>query len=270
MRILTSLSFLLLFLSCNVSKHKHISYFDEISLDNPQLNIYTNKESQSKSPVLVFVHGGNWKSGDKKQYGFLGRNFARKGIVTVIPNYTLSPKADYDSMTFEIAQVIQWVKKNISTYGGDSTQIFLTGHSAGGHLIALATLNPKYGIAKGTVAGLILNDAAGLDMETYLKNNPPTEKNDYLTTWTADPKEWKKASPINYLDENSPRMLLYLGTKTYPSITSSNLRFLKELRKYQPDTKRIELDKKHVGMISQFLNRKNERYEEYIDFMKGN
>jgi acetyl esterase/lipase len=58
------------------------------------------------------LHGGYWNSGRKGTYDLLGRNFARKGVVTVIPDYTLSPTASYDEMTKEIAAVIKWVQAN--------------------------------------------------------------------------------------------------------------------------------------------------------------
>ena len=69
----------------------------------------------------------------------------------------------------------------------------------------------------------------------------------------ANPKEWKNASPIYFLDENSPRFKIYTGSKTYQSIKVSNVRFLKELHKYQPDVELCVLNKKHASMILQYF-----------------
>lgn len=255
--------------SCASKKHKDISYLPNSSKNSPTLNVFVPKNrNDSLHKVMVFVHGGNWNSGNKSLYSFIGRNFAKKGIVTVIPGYTLSPDADYDKMASQIAGAINWVKSNIGDYSGDTAALFLSGHSAGGHLIALSTMNPRYHVPTNTVSGIVLIDAAGLDMLTFLSKEPPTEKNDYITTWTKDRAVWKKASPITYIDANTPPIMLYLGSKTYPSIKSSNERFLKSLLVFQPHVEPMVLDKKHVGMITQFIWSKSKRYREILKFME--
>lgn len=272
------LSFLFIFpilFSCSISKHKDVSYLAEDSknkVDNveaPTMNIYQPKnKSAKKSPVLIFVHGGNWNSGKKETYGFFGKNFARKGVVTVIPGYTVSPNANYETMTKQIAEAITWVQENIEQYGGDVSQIYLTGHSAGGHLIALATLNPKYGIDEKSIAGIILNDAAGLDMHNYLLKFPPTEENNYKSTWTENPENWKAASPIYFLSDNSPKFKIYLGKKTYESIDVSVRKFVKELKEFQPDVKLDMINKRHIPMVLQYFWSFSNRYDEILEFME--
>jgi arylformamidase len=79
-------------------------------------------------------------------YDFYGKNFAKKGITTVIVGYTLSPEADYKEMATQVAEGIKWIQKNIAEYKGDPEKLFLTGHSAGGHLVALAVMNEEYEI----------------------------------------------------------------------------------------------------------------------------
>jgi acetyl esterase/lipase len=73
---------------------------------------------------IDFVHGGYWNSGRKGTYDLLGQ-FCSKGVVTVIPDYTLSPTASYDEMTKEIAAVIKWVQANSKEYKGNAKQILL-------------------------------------------------------------------------------------------------------------------------------------------------
>lgn len=256
------------FASCSSKKFKDVSYLKKQNKTERKLNIFVpRKQSKEPMPVLIFVHGGNWNTGNKNIYGFFGRNFAKKGVITVIPSYTLSPNANYDEMTREIAAAIEWTKNNIKDYNGDSQRIFVTGHSAGGHLVALATMNPKYGVEVGTVSGIILNDAAGLDMKHYLENYPPTKENDYLTTWTNNPEEWKNASPIYFLDKNTPPFLIYVGKKTYPSIKVANERFLKELKGFQKEAQPIFVNKKHIPMILQYFWPWSNRFDETVKFM---
>lgn len=271
--ILTSLACVCLLSSCAAKKFKDVSYIEnanpKISV-TPKLNVFTpRKTSEERLPVLIFVHGGNWNSGSKDQYGFFGRNFAKKGVITVIPDYTLSPAVSYDEMAQQTAEAIRWTKKHIAEYNGDPERIYLTGHSAGGHLVALAAMDAEYGIDPSDIAGIILNDSAGLDMYTYLKQEPPTSENNYLTTWTDNPETWKKASPINYIDKNTPPIMMYIGSKTYASIKEGSRIFLEALEPFQ-EVKPIILNKKHVPMIVQYFWPWNKRFDEIITFMKVN
>ncbi|WP_107037263.1 alpha/beta hydrolase [Brumimicrobium mesophilum] len=273
-KLLSLLAFLPILFSCSISKHKDISYLTEDSkkvdanLETPTLNIFQPKnKTDKKDPVLIFVHGGNWNSGKKESYGFFGRNFARKDVVTVIPGYNLSPDVNYNTMTKQIAEAITWVQANIEEYGGDGSQIYLTGHSAGGHLIALATLNPKYGIDEESIAGIILNDAGGMDMHNYLLKYPPTEENNYLSTWTKNEENWKDASPIYFLSDESPKFKIYLGSKTYKSIDVSVRKFTNELNEFQPEVEIDLIDKRHIPMVLQYFWSSSNRYDEILEFM---
>lgn len=261
----------LLLVGCSSKKIKDVSYLqssDKTAGVTPSLNVFVPKSSKkSLSPVLIFVHGGNWNSGKKETYNLMGRNFAGRNIVTVIPDYTLSPLADYDDMTKEIASAIKWTKDNIRKYNGDPNQVFITGHSAGAQLGALAVMNPKYGIEASGISGIILNDAAGLDMKTYFEVSPPTTEDDYIATWSLDPEKWKDASPMYFLDKNTPPFLIYVGDKTYPSIKAGNRNFLEALHPYQPNVTPIRLNKKHVPMVTQYFWPWSNRFDEVVKFM---
>lgn len=257
--------------SCASKKYKNVAYLkpNNTSEKQPTLNVFVPRNKKSiKNPVLLFVHGGNWNSGDKKMYGFFGRNFAKKGITTVIVGYSLSPESNYDAMAKQVAEAVQWTKNNISTYKGDPESLYLTGHSAGGHLIALVVTNPKYLKDANIIKGVILNDAAGLDINHYLEGNPPTAQDDYVKTWSENPENWKDASPIFFLTEKTPRFMIYTGSKTYNSIKITNARFLEKLKPFQPNVQTILLNKKHVPMMTQYIFPWNKRYDEIKAFIK--
>ncbi|MEC4005708.1 alpha/beta hydrolase [Flavobacterium sp. SUN052] len=270
--IIISIITMLFMTGCASKKFKNVDYLEnKIAEKNPTLNIFKPRNSKFKSnPVLVFVHGGNWNSGDKKLYGFFGRNFAKKGITTVIVGYTLSPNATYDEMAKQVAKAVEWTKENISKYNGNPNQIFLTGHSAGGHLVALVATNPKYLKDKSIIKGVILNDAAGLDMKNYLEEFPPTQEDNYNTTWSNNPQTWEDASPIYFLDKDTPPFMIYTGgSKTYQSIQVSNERFIKKLQKFQPAVEPIVLNKKHVAMMTQYFFPWSNRFDEIVEFIKS-
>ncbi len=258
--------------SCAVRKTTSLTYQEGTSkFPAQQLDVYAPRKVKSPRPVLVFIHGGNWNSGKKSQYWPMGRNFARKGIVTVIIDYPLSPAANYDDMAKASAKAVQWTVENIGKYGGDTSRLFLSGHSAGGHLAALIGLDDTYFkdlSMQNPTTGLVLIDAAGLDMYNYLLEKKYGPDNSYMKTFTTDPAIWKKASPRYFLKQNMPPMLIYRGGETYESIEKSTEAFMGDYRKYVPNPRyKVLKGKKHVPMIVQFFWPWNRYFGEIVEFM---
>jgi acetyl esterase/lipase len=110
-------------------------------------------------PVMMFVHGGSWRSGDRSLYRALGLHFAHAGIAVAIPSYRLMPQNPHPAQIDDVAAAFAWTYRNIERYGGDLKHVYLTGHSAGGHLVALLALNPvylsKYGIPQKVIRGVV-------------------------------------------------------------------------------------------------------------------
>ena len=101
----------------------------------------------SAGPVLVYIHGGAWVIGDKREQGLpLLHELARRGWVSVTINYRLSPKATWPDHIVDCKRAVAWVKDHIADYGGDPGFIAVSGGSAGGHLSALA--RPDAGLTR--------------------------------------------------------------------------------------------------------------------------
>lgn len=252
-----------------INKSKDILYNPAHQL---KLDVYAPKKITKPKGVLVFIHGGNWNSGRKSPYRFLGKRMASKGVVTVIIDYRLSPQTAYQGMATDAAMALKWVKENIHSYGGDENKIFISGHSAGGHLAALISADNQYFDSlkiSNPIKGTILIDAFGLDMFQYLSHPHYVKNPTYYAMFTTNPKTWQAGSPIYHLHEGMPSFLMYVGGKTYPSIIESNASFFTALKKYQPNARLITVkNKRHVPMITQFLNLGNKIYGEVIAFME--
>ncbi|MBX3618877.1 MAG: alpha/beta hydrolase [Rhizobacter sp.] len=98
--------------------------------------------AQPRSPVLVFLHGGWWRSLDKADHSFLAASLVGAGAMVVIPNYALCPGTDEQPVTIEtialqMTRALAWVYRNAALYGGSPGRIVVAGHSAGAHLAAM-------------------------------------------------------------------------------------------------------------------------------------
>ena len=92
---------------------------------------------QPGAPVLVFIHGGYWRSLDKADHSFIAPSFNADGAAVVVPNYALCPAVSVEHITLQMAAVVAWVWRHAASFGADPSRIALAGHSAGGHLAAM-------------------------------------------------------------------------------------------------------------------------------------
>ncbi len=99
-------------------------------------------EPPQGAPVLIYIHGGAWVIGDKREQGLpLLYELARRGWVTVTINYRLSPKATWPDHIVDCKRAVGWVREHIAEYGGSPDFIAVAGGSAGGHLASLLGLS---------------------------------------------------------------------------------------------------------------------------------
>ncbi|MCL4301637.1 MAG: alpha/beta hydrolase [Anaerolineae bacterium] len=89
------------------------------------------------APVQAFIHGGYWRSLEKRLFHFIAESFMSHDMTYVAVNYPLAPQATMDEIVASCRQAIVWVYQNIAQYNGDPHKIYISGHSAGGHLVAM-------------------------------------------------------------------------------------------------------------------------------------
>ncbi len=110
-------------------------------------------------PVVIFIYGGSWQSGDKAGYGFAGRSLAQAGYLTVVIDYRLVPQHIYPDFINDSVNAIAWVYQHIGQYGGDPNMIFVMGHSAGAFNAVTAVDDQRYWqhghVPDGAIQGVI-------------------------------------------------------------------------------------------------------------------
>ncbi len=102
---------------------------------NEHLDVYAT--DRPDAPVLFFIHGGYWRSLDKRDHAFVAPAFTRQGVCVVVPNYALAPAVTVPEITMQMVRALAWTWRNVAKFGGDPSRITVAGHSAGGHLAAM-------------------------------------------------------------------------------------------------------------------------------------
>ena len=104
-------------------------------------------ENAQGAPINVFLHGGYWFSRHKNDYRFLARGMIPSGAALIVVNYALVPSVDLDEVVRQCRAAIAWTYRNAVDFGGDPNRLFVSGHSAGGHLTAMmmSTVWPALG-----------------------------------------------------------------------------------------------------------------------------
>jgi arylformamidase len=105
------------------------------NLKRERLDIYPSLQPQSKT--LIFIHGGYWQMLDKSLFHFIASGFHPYGVTTVLLTYPLAPEVPIDQIVFSCRKAIKWLYANVSAFNADPHQMYVAGHSAGGHLAAM-------------------------------------------------------------------------------------------------------------------------------------
>ena len=189
------------------------------------LDVYAPDDAKN-APVVFWIHGGGWQTGDKKDVAVKPKAFVEKGYVFVSTNYRLFPNVDMETIHADCAKAIRWTHDNIAKYGGDPKRIIVGGHSAGAELAALLCADESYLKAEGLSLGII-KACIPVDGDTYdiplqievarerrKPENKAEPKFGHYMKFGADPVKHKNFSTINHLARDkgiSPYFVLYVA-----------------------------------------------------------
>ena len=174
-----------------------------------RFDIYVPKGARN-APVVVMVHGGAWRIGDKRSRGVVGNKVARwsrDGIVVVSVNYRMLPGTDPVEQARDVARALAAAQQRMSEWGGDPAKVVLMGHSAGAHLVALLGANPSLATNLGAQPwlGTVILDSAALDIvQTMTRPHLPL----YTRAFGANRDFWREASPYHHLAAGAKPMLI--------------------------------------------------------------
>jgi acetyl esterase/lipase len=223
---------------------KDIAYHEgpEADPDKHKLDLYLPR-GQRDFPVLFFVHGGSWRSGDRKLYAPLGNVFARNGVGTVIISYRLSPQVVHPGHIRDVAKAFAWTCGNIGKHGGKADQLFVCGHSAGGHLAALLATDESYLKAEkrslSSIRGTIpISGVYSISANRFFEH-----------AFGKDAEAARGASPQVHVKEKLCPFCIIYAEKEYPFLDTMAEQFSKALLKCKCETSLLRVPDRHHESI---------------------
>lgn len=226
---------------------------------------------QEASTVLFHVHGGGWRIGDKKMMRKAGLFYAGKKILFITPNYRLSPGVQHPAHVEDCAAALAWVFEHLEELGGDNTRVYLSGHSAGAHLVSLLATNQKYlqkyGIAPEDLAGVISDDTASFDLIN--NDNERVVRGFIKTAFGEDKAILQEASPFYHLSERKkyPRFLVLNTTNRKDAVALAKI-FVTKMKSVGGDIRFIPIaNHTHKEMGTGIYDPLDPVAQEFLQFM---
>lgn len=174
-------------------------------------------------PAVVCIHGGGWSGGRRRDMRFMQEALARRGYVTISPEYRFAPKDLWPAQVHDVKAAVRWLRANASEYHVDPTKLGATGISAGGHLsMMLGVLGPDDGLEGDAAEGApsskvqaVVNIVGPVDLAAA---DIPDSVKPIVTTLLGGPAASKaevaaSASPATFITKDDAPMLSFYGSK---------------------------------------------------------
>ncbi len=205
----------------HVEAIKNIEY-KKINGKSLQMDIYQPNNDFHRPPLLVFIHGGGWSHGDRNEYLNYALYFAGLGYMTATVTYRVVKDATYPACVEDITDAVKFIFENNDKYYFNPDKVVLIGGSAGAHLAMLAAYGWKQDGKEADTTRLVvpkhkikaLVEMYGpVDFTTPYARNHPMVTRLMAHSWEETPKLYKEASPIFWVNKNSPPTLILQGTR---------------------------------------------------------
>ncbi len=260
-------------------KHLDLRY-DEIAGVDPNLlslDLYVPDDQQTggNSPVMIMIHGGGWRNGDKASPPIVGakmRHFVGQGYVYASINYRLSSQTaepngvQHPTHAMDCAKAVAWIHDHVADYGGDPERMHLMGHSAGGHLAAILGTNERFlnrhGKDLSILKSNVLLDPAAIDIPRYIDlENGRAMTALYELAFGKEAANHVDASPQQHIAPGKdipPTLLFYAGERMKLNVLAPA--FVEALTKAGAPSAAVDtitLDhgqiNSHIGMVNESM-----------------
>lgn len=183
------------------------------------LDVYSPAEGKGR-PVIVWIHGGGWKKGDKAALQKKPQALVERGYVLVSINYRFVPEVDLQGMMGDIAKAFRWVRDHVAEHRGDPNSIVVMGHSAGAHLAALICTDDRYlkaeGVPMKALKGCVPVDVSAYDVPKRLKDGGSVPPATIIEIFGATEAEQREVSPVYHIAGGKgipPFLILHVASR---------------------------------------------------------
>ena len=189
--------------------------YKETAISKLKLDIYRPVFSaEEKAPAILLIHGGGWISGSKENQRIMAQNLAENGFLAITVAYRLSQEAVYPAGVIDLKDAIRWIKSNAKAYNIDSDKIAVLGTSAGAQLATLVgvTANSETYNEQDEEISSEVQAIVNIDGIVSFIHPEASAEGKVAGLWLdgsrdENPKNWKEASPLEYVDKNTPPIL---------------------------------------------------------------
>ncbi|MEM7687963.1 MAG: alpha/beta hydrolase [Pseudomonadota bacterium] len=182
-----------------------------------RVDVYEPKSAVEPLPLILFVHGGGWRTGDNKNVQGKPAFFNGQNYYFASTGYRLLPDHPVEEQAADIGAALQALVGQAGLIGFDPERVVIMGHSSGAHLAALVASDPQYsGEAFGSIRGAVLLDSAGYDVTQHMEDAPFAARRVYEDAFGFDPERQKALSPLTHVGgADAPHWLaLYVEERT--------------------------------------------------------
>ena len=163
--------------------------------------------------MVLFIHGGAWRAGDKKAVGQKPRALLPAGFVVASANYRFRPDVEVGPMAQDVATAVAWLHANAERFGGNAERIFLMGHSAGAHLVAVVGTNEAYlknvGLSHAIIRGVIPLDTGPYNVALQMERTSGRYGQLMTFVFGEDHSKWQAVSPWHHVSARTPPFLVF-------------------------------------------------------------
>ena len=184
------------------------------------MDFYLPESGPTPRPLVICIHGGGWAGGDKKGYAWLGEALARQGFAAVSITYRFAPAWHAPAQLDDVQRAVRWLRKNAAQYGLDPERFGAIGGSAGGHLASYLALadtrdNSDAELAVFSSRVQCVVDCYGpVDLVGMMQSaSAPIVRGFIGKPLEGNEEDYRKASPVSYVNKNPPPFLIVHGTK---------------------------------------------------------
>jgi acetyl esterase/lipase len=220
--------------------------------------------SGSNLPIVVWIHGGGWRAGNKQAVQQKPQAFVDRGFVFVSINYRFVPQVTVKEMTGDVAKAIRWTHDHASEFGGNPKAIFVMGHSAGAHLAALVCTDDRYlkaeGLSLSIIKGCVPVDTAAYDIPKRFAQHGATKADAGKAIFGSDEAMHKELSPITYVGSVKsipPFLILHVADR--PDSTAQSRDLAKALEQAGVSATLVPGEGKTHGTINSELGLPNDK-----------